>query len=80
MAEKTFETAVARLEEITEELESGDISLEESLKRFSEGVKLAAWCEKELEQARLKVEMLTREDGSLKAEPFATDSGTGDGH
>lgn len=55
MARKTFETALSRLEQITEELESGDLSLEDSLKKFDEGVKLAEYCNARLSEARTKV-------------------------
>lgn len=70
MAKKTFETALSRLEQITEELESGDLSLEDSLKKFDEGVKLADYCNARLSEARTKVEMLLEKDGRLQSEPF----------
>ena len=67
MAKKTFETAIARLEQITEELENGDLSLDASLKKFDEGIKLAEYCNARLSEARTKVEILLekkRPDGS----------------
>lgn len=67
---KTFETALARLEQITEELEQGDLSLEESLKKFDEGVQLAEFCNTKLNEARTKVEILIEKSGRLEAEPF----------
>ncbi len=71
MAEKKFEAALARLEEIVTELESGDVSLEQSLKLFEEGARLARICNKRLEEAERKVEILLKDkDGNLKAEPF----------
>jgi len=49
----------------------GDLTLEESLKLFEEGVGLSATCKKELDEAEGKVQMLVKQrDGSLKAEPF----------
>ena len=48
MAKKTFEAALARLEQITEELEDGELSLENSLKKFDEGIKLAGFCNEQL--------------------------------
>jgi len=76
MAKKTFETALARLEEITEELENGDLSLENSLKKFDEGIKLAGFCSEQLSEARAKVEMLLEKDGKLEKVPFeGQDSG-----
>ena len=70
MAKKTFESALARLEQITKELESGDLSLEASLKKFDEGIKLTEFCNAKLSEARTKVEILLEKDGRLKAEPF----------
>ncbi len=70
-AEKKFETALARLEEIVKELESGDVSLEQSLKLFEEGTKLARICNKRLEEAERKIEILLKDkNGNVKAEPF----------
>ncbi|HSO08356.1 MAG TPA: exodeoxyribonuclease VII small subunit [Desulfoprunum sp.] len=70
MAQKTFEAAMARLEQLTEELESGDISLDKSLKKFDEGVKLAEFCNAQLTVARARVEMLLEKDGRLQSVPF----------
>ncbi len=70
MAKKTFEEALERLETITRELEDGDISLEDSLKKFDEGVKLAEFCNKKLDDAQRKVDILLKKNGTLTAEPF----------
>ncbi len=71
MAEKKFEAALARLEEIVQELEKGDIPLEQSLKLFEEGIKLSRVCNKRLEEAERKVEILMKDkNGMMKAEPF----------
>jgi len=71
MAEKKFEAALARLEEIVQELEKGDIPLEQSLKLFEDGIKLSRICNKRLEEAERKVEILIKDkDGVVKAEPF----------
>ncbi|BDD87517.1 exodeoxyribonuclease VII small subunit [Desulfofustis limnaeus] len=70
MAKKSFEAALARLEEITEELESGNLSLEASLRKFDEGIKLAEFCNATLAEARTKVEILLDKNGRLEAEPF----------
>ncbi len=70
MPKKTFEAALSRLEQITEELESGDLSLDASLKKFDEGIKLADYCNTRLAEARTKVEILLEKDGQLEAEPF----------
>ena len=52
----TFETAIQKLSAIVEKLESGSLSLEESLKLFEEGTALSAHCYRKLEQAELKIE------------------------
>lgn len=70
MAKKTFETALKRLEEITSELEQGELSLEDSLKRFDEGIKLADFCNKKLSEAKAKVEILLKRDDEITTEPF----------
>ncbi len=67
---KSFEDALARLEEITRELEEGDLSLDVSLKKFDEGIKLTRFCNEKLEAARAKVELLLDEDDSLTAVDF----------
>jgi len=69
----SFEDSLKKLETIVDKLEKGDLSLEDSLKLFEEGVGLSAVCKKELEEAEGKVEMLIKQrDGSLKTEPFPT--------
>ncbi|MBV5306819.1 MAG: exodeoxyribonuclease VII small subunit [Desulfobulbaceae bacterium] len=70
MAKPTFENALARLEQLTGELESGDLSLDASLKKFDEGIKLVAFCNKNLTDVRAKVEILLSKDGQLDSVPF----------
>ena len=71
MAEKKFEEALARLEEIVRELESGDLPLEQSLKMFEEGIKLSRICNKRLEEAERRVEVLLKDKaGTIVAQPF----------
>lgn len=59
-----FEEALAELEQIVERLETGDLTLEESLALFERGQKLARLCNQRLESATLRVEQLT-EDGEI---------------
>ncbi len=67
----SLEESIKKLESIVEKLEKGDLSLEESLKLFEEGVALSATCKKELDSAEGKVQMLIKQrDGSLKEVPF----------
>lgn len=67
----TFEDSLKKLESIVDQLERGDLPLEESIKLFEEGVNLSSACKKELETAEGKVQLLLKQrDGSMKAEPF----------
>ena len=71
MAEKKFEDAMKRLEDIVQNLESGDLSLEGSLGAFEEGMKLVSFCSKKLEEAEQKVTMLVKAgDGEYTQRPF----------
>jgi exodeoxyribonuclease VII small subunit len=70
MAKKTFESALARLESITDELEEGEIGLEKSLKKFDEGIALVEFCSRKLEEARAQVDLLINKDNRLANEPF----------
>lgn len=69
----TFEESLKKLESIVDQLEKGDLALEESLKLFEEGVELSSACKKELDAAEGKVQMLVKQrDGSVKTEEFLT--------
>lgn len=69
--ELKFEKALERLEKIVEELESGNIPLDEALKKYEEGVRLSRACSERLAQAEKKIQILTKTlDGSIKREPF----------
>lgn len=71
MAEPKFEKDLEKLEEIVAALEEGELSLDDALKRFEEGIKLAKRCEKALSEAEKKIEILTRNaEGELEAQPF----------
>ncbi|HWR37114.1 MAG TPA: exodeoxyribonuclease VII small subunit [Clostridia bacterium] len=65
-----FEECLERLEKIVDQLEKGDIPLEQALKLFEEGIQLSNSCRKELEDAEGKVEILLKQNGKLQAEPF----------
>ena len=70
MAKKTFESALSRLEQITAELEEGDPSLEQSLKKFDEGIELVKFCNQKLDEARKKVDLLLKQNGTLTTVDF----------
>jgi exodeoxyribonuclease VII small subunit len=67
----SFEESLKRLEKIVEQLEHGDLPLEDSIKLFEEGTRLSSECKDHLEQAEGKVQILMKQrDGSMKTEPF----------
>ena len=68
-----LEQSLARLEELVESLERGDLSLEESLKAFEAGIKLTRQCQETLAAAEQKVQLLIEQNGTLKSEPFDND-------
>ena len=71
MTDLKFEAALQRLEQIVDQLEAGNLSLEESLQVFEEGVGLARRCGKYLDDAEKRIETLTRDEGGvLKTEHF----------
>lgn len=73
MSKKTFEESMKQLEEIVEELESGNLPLEKTLKKFEEGVKLSKACNKKLDEIEQKVTILTKDsNGDIKEQPFAS--------
>jgi len=64
-----FEEYMGKLEEIVDQLEKGDLPLEESVKLFEQGVKLSTTCKEELDRAEGKVPMLVKQrDGAMTAE------------
>jgi len=66
-----FEKSLARLEEVVKRLESPDLSLDEAMKLFEEGVRLSRECQMQLEEAEGRVEILLKKaDGKISAEPF----------
>ena len=74
-AKKTInlEKALANLEEIVDELESGDLPLEKAMKKFEEGIKLTRGCQAALQEAEQKVEILLQSAGEEDLEDFEVD-------
>ena len=70
-----FEQQLANLEALVESLESGELSLEESLKSFESGIKVARECQQALKAAEQKVELLTRQGDELISQPFESSDG-----
>lgn len=70
MAKDKFEEALGRLEAIVRRMETGDMGLEESLKAFEEGIKLARVCSRKLDEAERRVDMLLKQGEDLVIKPF----------
>ena len=64
--EKKFEDKIKELEEIIEILESGDVSLDESIKKYTEAMKLVKECDSELKNIETQVNKVVAENGSLE--------------
>ena len=60
MAEIKFEEALKKLEKIVEELEQGDLSLDEALKKYQDGIELSRLCSARLENAKKKIDILAK--------------------
>ena len=69
-----FETSITELESLVQALESGDLSLEESLKTFERGIKLTRSCQSALQKAEQRVSILIDKDGEQVAQDFDTSS------
>jgi exodeoxyribonuclease VII small subunit len=74
MAKTTFhfEQSLAELESLVERMESGEMTLEDSLKAFEQGIKYTRDCQNALAKAEQKVQLLVQKNGQMEAQPFAT--------
>jgi len=68
-----LEKSLANLEELVEELESGDLPLETAMKKFEEGIKLTRGCQTALKEAEQKVQILLKSAGGEDLEDFEVD-------
>ena len=68
-----LEKALADLESLVEELETGDLPLEKAMKKFEDGIKLTRACQTALKEAEQKVEILLKTAGGESLEPFETE-------
>lgn len=66
--ELNFEETMESLEKIVQELEAGDLNLDDSIKKFEEGIKLSKNANKYLEDAEKKITVLIKEGEELKEE------------
>ena len=67
---KDFESALERLEEITEQMESGDVALEKSIDLYTEGLEIAKYCNKKLSEAESKIKIIKEKSGKLIEQAF----------
>jgi len=68
-----FEAALSELEKIIEKMETGEQSLEESLKSFQRGIELTRTCQQGLKEAEQRVDKLLAENGGVRIEPLDRD-------
>lgn len=69
----SFESSLEQLQQTVKKLESGELSLEQSLKCFEEGIRLTRLCQQQLQSAEQKVELLMKADGAtgnVELQPF----------
>ena len=71
---KTFEEQIGELEEIVSKLENGDVSLDESLALFEQGIKLTKGCQKMLDTAEKKVKVLMSDGGEMTEKDFINEN------
>ncbi len=74
MAQKTFEQSMKQLEQIVQELETGDLPLEKALKKFEDGVQLSRLCTEMLDETEQKISLLLKDqNGEVIEKPFVSD-------
>ncbi len=71
MAEIKFEEAIKKLEKIVEDLEKGDLSLDEALKKYQDGLEMSRMCAQRLDNAKKKIDVLVKnKKGEFELKPF----------
>ena len=70
MSKENFVESMKKLESIVNELENGNLNLDESVEKFEEGMKIAKQCNTILEDSEKKITILLEKDGELKEENF----------
>ena len=71
MAKKTFELAMKHLEQIVQDLESGDMPLEKAIKKFEEGIQLSKYCTEKLDESEKRITILMQDGaGNVSDIPF----------
>ena len=80
MAKKTFEQAIKQLEQIVQDLESGDMPLEKAIKTFEEGIQLSKFCSEKLDETEKRITILMQDsDGEVAEAPFSGGTTTSKG-
>ncbi len=74
MPKTTFEQSMKKLEQIVQELESGDLPLEEAMQKFEEGIKLSRLCSEKLDETEKKITLLMQDKkGNVSEKPFISE-------
>lgn len=71
----SFEDALTHLETIVAQLETGDLSLQESLRQFEDGIRLSRLCSQQLDDAETRIQVLVQESGLWQARPLDLEPG-----
>jgi exodeoxyribonuclease VII small subunit len=76
MAKKTFEMAMKQLEQIVQDLETGDMPLEKAIKKFEEGIQISKYCSEKLDESEKRITLLMRDSDGKKVfeTPFITEN------
>lgn len=70
---KDYESAVNRLDEITDRLESGEVKLEEAIELYSEGLEIAGYCDSKLGEAEKKIKIISDKNGLITEDMFSSE-------
>jgi exodeoxyribonuclease VII small subunit len=68
---KDYESAMTRLEEITAQLESGELKLEDAIKLYTDGLEIARFCNEKLNEADAKIKVIVEQSGRVEEEDFS---------
>ena len=71
MAKKSFEQSLKQLEQIVHEMESGELPLEQAIRKFEEGIELSKFCAQKLEETERKITLLMQAGVTVSEKPFA---------
>jgi exodeoxyribonuclease VII small subunit len=71
MTKKSFEQSLKQLEQIVHEMESGELPLEQAIRKFEEGIELSKFCAQKLEETERKITLLMQAGGTVVDKPFA---------